>query len=124
MLTDFDFEDIEYNERQIDLELVEAIGLNFAAELPENATPEQMARTAPALIKYILQEGDKGYKGEVSALDPVPSSDNAYLWDEDEEAFVGQFVDRRFPTERRFSFTISRDGENWSKNIQVVSGVE
>ena len=118
------FEEIEYNERQIELELIEVIGLNFAAELPENATPEQMARTAPALIKYILQEGDKGYKGEVTALDPQPSADNGYLWDEDQEAFVGQFVDRRAATERRFAFTISRDGNGWSKNIQVVSGVE
>ena len=115
---------IEQNERAIEAELVEAIGLNFAAELPENATPAQMARTAPALIKYIIQEGDKGYKGEITAFDPVPSADNGYLWDEDEEAFVGEFVDRSRGGDRRFGFTISREGNGWSKNISVVSGVD
>ncbi|HEY9644315.1 MAG TPA: hypothetical protein V6C57_27725 [Coleofasciculaceae cyanobacterium] len=115
---------LEQIERSFELELVNAIGLDYAAELPESATPEQMDKLAPAFLKFILQSGDRGFKDGVDGFIVPPSSKNNWLYNADEDAFVGQFYDQRPNVRRVFSFKIERTGDGWESNVQAVSGVE
>lgn len=111
-------------------ELTEELGtIDFAAELPENATPGQMDKAAPAFLKYMLQAGaDGGFKDGLSAVTDEdgnpPSQDNNWLFDNDAEEFRGQFVNKRETGDRVFSFVIARNGDEWDRTISPVSGFD
>lgn len=117
-------------EASFEEELTSELGsIDFAAELPENATPEQVDKAAPAFLKYMLQAGaDGGFKDSISEItsedgDP-PSEANNWLFDIDEEAFKGRFVDARPEGDRGFSFVIARNGDDWDRTISNVSGMD
>ncbi len=111
-------------EQSFEAQFAEELGnLEFAESLPEDATPEQMDKIAPALIRFLLQSGDKGYKDSVSHLEPQPKQENNWLYDDETEAFKGNFVDVRPGNDRVFSFEISREGDEWVRSFQPVSGV-
>ncbi|NJR38541.1 MAG: hypothetical protein HC781_06440 [Leptolyngbyaceae cyanobacterium CSU_1_4] len=112
-------------ETDIALQLTEELeSLNFAEELPESATPAQMDKLAPALLRYMLSSGEKGYKDGVDEFKPAPSEENNWLYNLETEAYEGQFIDRRPEGDRTFAFTITRDGDDWTRSITAVSGVE
>lgn len=103
--------------------------IDFADALPGNATPEQMDKAAPALIRYLLSSGsDGGFKDGIDVIQDEdgnpPSQENNWLFDADEDAFKGQFIDRRPEGDRIFQFTIERDGDEWMRSFSVVSGIE
>lgn len=112
-------------EVDIALQLTEELeSLDFAEDLPTDATPEQMTKVAPALLRYMLSSGEKGYKDGIDGFDPEPSQDNNWLYDAEAEEYRGQFIDRRPTGDRVFAFTITRDGDEWTRSITAVSGVE
>ena len=96
--------------------------VDFAEALPESADPEELDRMAPALIRYLIQSGDKGYKDVVDRLEPVPNQSNNWLYDTEDEAFKGRFIDERPTRDRVFSFVIKKRGNDWERTFRVESG--
>ena len=96
--------------------------LDFAEALPESTTPEELDKAAPALLRYLLSSGDRGYRDGIDAFDPPPSEENNWLYDPDEETFEGRFIDRRPKIDRVFQFTIKRSGDDWVKSFRPISG--
>lgn len=64
------------------------------------------------LLVSLLQDGDKGYKGEVSSFDPEPTEDNKYLWNDAKQTFSGSFLDNSgYEVETYdFSLALQKDG--------------
>lgn len=116
-------------ERSFEEDLATALGaIDFAEELPENATPEQLDKIAVPMLRFLIQSGaEGGYKDSVSAITDgngeAPSEANNWLFDEDEEAYIGRFVDEREEGDRTFSFRIERSGDGWTRSIRAISGV-
>jgi hypothetical protein len=112
-------------EQEFVAQFAEEMGaIDFAESLPESATPEQMNRIAPALIRFLLQSGDKGYKDSISHFEPQPSQKNNWLYDIETNAFEGKFVDVRPGTDRVFAFEIRKEGDEWIRSFQPISGVD
>lgn len=119
---------IEEQEQAIDSQLgIDLDGMDFAEGLPDSVSPEQMDRIAPALIRYILQSGDGGYKDGVDevvdAQGNPPNQANNWLRTGGGQ-FEGRFIDRRPGTDRVFRFEISNDGGGWTRSFQPISGVD
>lgn len=96
--------------------------VDFAEALPESADPEELDRMAPALIRYLIQSSDKGYKDVVDRLEPIPNQSNNWLYDTEGEAFKGRFIDERPTRDRVFSFVIKKRGNDWERTFRVESG--
>ena len=112
-------------EASFEEQLSEELGsLDFAEALPETTTPEQRDKLFPAMLRFLLQSGDRGYKDGVDKFNPEPSEANNWLYDADEEAFVGQFIDMRPGADRVFEFRIERNGDEWVRSFQPIAGVE
>jgi len=115
-------------EQSFEAQFAEELGnLEFAESLPEKASPEQMDKIASALIRFLIQSGDKGYKDGVDEImgedGKPPSQANNWLYDDEEESFSGQFIDRRPGADRTFKFTVEKDGEDWVRSFSPISGV-
>ena len=96
--------------------------LDFAQALPESASPDELDRIAPAMIRYLLQSGN-GYVDGVDDFVERPTRANNWLYDEEEQAFKGQFIDQRpGNADRVFSFTIKKQGDDWNRVFKPVSG--
>lgn len=116
-------------ERSFQIQFTEELGdVEFAESLPENASPEQMNKIAPALIRFLLQSGDKGYKDGVDEITDAagnpPNEANQWLYNTEEDSFSGQFIDRRPGADRKFQFSIEKEGEGWVRSFSPISGVE
>lgn len=116
-------------EASFDEALTQELGaLDFAAALPAKATPQQLNATSTAILKYLLQSGDNGYKDGVDTITDAagnpPGEANAWLYDAEDQAFSGRFVDRRDNGDRVFEFKITKDGDGWSRSFRPLSGVE
>ncbi len=117
-------------EASFEEQLIEELGsIDLAEKLPENATPERMDKAAPAFLKYMLTSGaEGGYKDGIDEIlsedDEPPSQENNWLFDVDEEAFKGKFIDNRPDGDRAFSFVISKDGDEWARTISNISGID
>jgi hypothetical protein len=116
-------------EQEFEAQFAEELGdVDFAESLPENASPEQMDKIAPALIRFLLQSGEKGYKDGVDEISDAegnpPSQANNWLYDQEQDLFSGQFTDRRPGRDRVFQFVIERDGDGWVRSFSPISGVE
>jgi hypothetical protein len=114
-------------EQEFEAQFAEELGaIDFAEELPDQASPEQMDKIAPALIRFLLQSGEKGYKDGVDEITDddgnPPSKENDWLRMED--GWSGRFVDRRPGRDRVFQFVIERDGDGWVRSFSPISGVE
>lgn len=106
-------------------DLSESLGeVDFAESLPENATPEQLDRSAPALLRFLLQSGEGGYKDSIDLITDdegnPPSEANGWLWDDEEGAFIGRFTDARPGDDRIFMFRIERSGDSWLRSFQPI----
>jgi hypothetical protein len=62
--------------------------------IPDTLTPEQLDRATTALLKLILQTGDRGYQDSIDAFDPLPTAANNWLRGED-GVFSGVFIDNQ-----------------------------
>ena len=93
--------------------------VDFAEALPESADPEELDRMAPALIRYLIQSGDKGYKDGCDFITPIPSQENNWLFDPEEEAFKGRFTDRR-PVRDQSVGEAAHGGEDQSEFLLVM----
>ncbi len=116
-------------ELSFEQELSESLGeLDFAEALPESASPEQLNKIAPALIRYLLSSGDRGYKDGIDSVTDEagnpPSQDNNWLYDTDKNAYVGRFTDLQPGDDRVFAFRIERQGNEWVRSFQPIAGVE
>lgn len=58
------------------------------------------------IIINILQEGKKGYKGEISALIPTPTAENRSMWNEDKQRYEGYFLDASGNEKEIYSFKL------------------
>lgn len=122
-MTDFTLSQQLETEAAIALQFQEELeSLNFAEALPESTSPEELDRMAPALIRFLIQSGDKGYKDGCDFITPNPSQENNWLYDPEEEAFKGRFTDRRPVRDRVFEFVIKRSGDDWTRTFRAVSG--
>ena len=122
-MTDFTLSQQLQTDAAIALQFQEELEeLDFAEALPESADPEELDRMAPALIRYLIQSGDKGYKDGCDFITPIPSQENNWLFDPEEEAFKGRFTDRRPVRDRVFEFTIKRSGDDWTRTFRPISG--
>ncbi|QZZ21130.1 hypothetical protein J5X98_01070 [Leptothermofonsia sichuanensis E412] len=67
--------------------------------MPESATPEQLNKVAPAMLRFLLSSGEKGYKDGISSITDdagnPPNQDNNWLFNPDEDAYIGRFADQR-----------------------------
>jgi hypothetical protein len=116
-------------EQEFEAQFAEEMGaIDFAESLPENASPEQMDKIAPALIRFLLQSGEKGYKDGVDEISDAegnpPNQANNWLYDQEQDSFSGQFIDRRPGRDRVFQFVIEREGDGWVRSFSPISGVE
>lgn len=112
-------------ESAIESQLVRSLGaVDFADELPENPTPEQLDKMIVPMLRYILQTGEKGYKDGIDLITDEngkpPSIDNDWLRNGD--GFEGRFIDRRPDGDRVFSFVLESSGDNWTKSFQSITG--
>ena len=65
------------------------------------------------LIVYLLQFGPKAFNSDIVAIDPKPTKENNYLWNEDRKEFSGVFVDKNG---KRYSFLLKNtEGDSWSR---------
>jgi hypothetical protein len=72
------------------------------------------------LYRFVLQDGLRGYKGEITEFDPVPSFDNGYLYNDELEEITGEFVDDSLTVSERFTFRIRKDGDGWISEYKPV----
>ena len=102
--------------------------LDFAAALPAKATPQQLNATSKAILRYLLQSGDNGYKDGVDDVFDAdgndPSEANSWLYDAEAKEFSGLFVDWGDKSDRTFEFKITKDGAGWNRSFRPLSGVE
>lgn len=78
-----------------------------------------LAENAGDYLRFILSDGDRGYKGEITNFMPEPSADNNWLYDLDASSFAGQFSDESLGDPQVFDFQIKKDGEGWSKTYKL-----
>jgi hypothetical protein len=114
------------DERSFAEQLTATIGtLDFAEVLPETTTPEQKDKLAPALLRYMLQSGDKGYKDGVGNITDAegnpPNADNNWLFDGN--GWAGRFAQADAP-DRVFEFQIVQEDGGWVSTVLAVSGVD
>ena len=69
---------------------------------------EILNNNAKEWLAFILQEGQKGFKGGIKSLDPEPTEENFWLYNKDENQWEGVFVAK---DDRRFNFIIQDQGE-------------
>ena len=115
-------------EANFDEQFVTELGqIDFAEALPDSTTPEQLDKAAPAMLRYLLQSGDNGYKDGVDEISDdagnPPSQANNWLWDSDLNGWKGKFTDRRAGGDRVFSFEITKNGDGWDRSFVPISGV-
>jgi hypothetical protein len=111
-------------ETAIESQLIRSLGaVDFADELPENPTPEQLDKLTVPLIRFILQTGEKGYKDGVDEITDKdgnpPSAENNWLTTD--RGIEGLFIDRRPDGDRTFTFILENDGDNWGKSFQRLA---
>lgn len=58
------------------------------------------------MLVSVLQDGDKGYKGEITGFDPEPTADNSYLWNAESQQYAGVFLDDSGYEPERYEFSI------------------
>lgn len=68
---------------------------------------------AGEFMRFILQDGENGYQGEISRFEPEPSEDNGWLWDPETNMFAGTFVDESLGEPESFDFEIKQSGDAW-----------
>lgn len=88
---------LEFSEMTIDYEDVE-----FA---------EVDGSKARGALITLLEDGPKGYKGEITGFDPEPTEENGYLWDDEEERFAGKFIDSSGYEEEVYEFTLQLEAD-------------
>lgn len=120
---------IEEIELAIDLELMDSLPeLDFAEALPDLGSPEEFDKSAPSVLRYLLQTGDKGYKDGIDAVIDAegnpPSQENNWLYSPEAKAFQGRFVDQRPGSDRIFEFTIQMGTGDPIRTFRPISGVE
>jgi hypothetical protein len=88
--------------------------LEFAELSDRLLSAAELNQTAPSVLRYLLQHGEKGYKDGIDEI-------RSWRWNEAGQAFEGVFVDQRPGADRVFSFTITnRDGE-WLRSFRMQS---
>jgi hypothetical protein len=86
--------------------------LEFAELSDRLLSAAELNQTAPSVLRYLLQHGEKGYKDGIDEI-------RSWRWNEAEQAFEGVFVDRRPGADRAFSFTIANRGGEWLRSFQM-----
>ena len=74
------------------------------------------------LYKFILSDGPRGYKGEISRFVPEPSEDNSFLFDTETAVISGVFIDESSNSLDEFEFEIKRSGDGWVSTHKPVQG--
>jgi hypothetical protein len=126
---DLTAEQIAEIEASFEEQLVEDLGsIDFADQLPEHATPAQLDKAVPALLRYMLQAGaDGGFKDGIDQITDEagkpPAEANNWLMNEDGSVMSGRFIDRRPEGDRVFKFTMTRKGDEWERVFSPISGV-
>ena len=83
--------------------------------------PEEfLNENAADYLKYILADGENGFKGEIFYFQPEPAMENNWLYDEDEESFKGIFNDGT----EDYGFEIVKSGDGWTQEYGPVDTTE
>jgi len=88
--------------------------------LPASATPAQLDKIMPALLRSLLASGDKGYKDTIDALEPEPSQANNWCFDQSTEQYQGTFLSDT----KRLAYTIKQEGGQWTVTTGLEGGSE
>jgi hypothetical protein len=83
-------------------------------KLPDTVTPEQFAKIAPSIIRYLLAT-QQGF---------TDSIDEILEWSIDGDTISGQFLDRRPGKDRIFGFSLTIDGDQIDREYWPISGVD
>jgi phage I-like protein len=98
-------------------------GVPFPEPVPDGLSGQELYdfldANIPQLLKSVLTYGEKGYKGEITSFDPVPTKDNSYLYDAEESGFVGGFIDNSSDEEEKYSFKIFKTGDSYSASYTI-----
>lgn len=81
---------------------------------------DKFDKQALAVLLKIMREGDRGYKGSIDALDPVPTAENNWLYDVEKEQYQGRFLDG----DKVFEFMVTWSNGKWTRSFKPISGVE
>jgi hypothetical protein len=103
-------------ESQIRQDLVMA--LDFAEQAPVEPQ-DQFTMQAIAILRYLLQDGNDGYKGSIDGFNPMPAPGNNWLATS-ATSFGGQFIDGPMV----FQFTLAKNGGTWEREFSPVAGVK
>lgn len=100
-------------------------GATSSADTSGVAGAQQTAVDPVLMLVSVLQDGPKGYKGEISEFRPEPTAENSYLWDDEAKQFKGQFVDVSGNEEEVYNFTIKLQPDGtMQRSYQIVSTEE
>lgn len=99
--------DVEFLEFSESME-IENDDLEFAEEDSEMTTTP--ANPREALIN-LLTWGSRGYKGEITGFIPEPNEKNNYLYDQNKNQFVGQFVDESGYEREVYEFVMKEEDD-------------
>lgn len=81
------------------------------AEPPVAPAPDESTVDPVLTLVSLLQDGDKGYKGEITGFDPEPTADNSFLWNADKQEFAGAFMDDSGYEIETYDFTLAVQGD-------------
>lgn len=95
-------------------------------ELPdEDSSPDEvrsfMSDHGFDFLAEILQDGENGYVGEISSMEPMPSLENNFLYDANKKEFRGVFFDDTSDEVDGYNFIISNEGGTWFVEYDPVS---
>ena len=75
-------------------------------------------------LVYILTEGELGYAGDITRIEPEPTEENNYLFDVDKQKFLGVFYDDNGSEPDGYSFEIAKKGKDWTSSYIPVNQEE
>jgi hypothetical protein len=68
-------------------------------------------------LRFLLSDGPKGYKDEISKFSPEPAKSNNWLLNEAGTQFKGMFMDESYEPMKILDFTLTQKGETWSRSF-------
>lgn len=68
-------------------------------------------------LRFLLSDGNKGYKDEITKFDPMPSKANNWLLNAAGTEFKGVFMDESYDEPKVVEFTLTKNGTTWTRSF-------
>ena len=89
-------------------------------EFAEGSTPGNLTEQMPDWLRFVIADGSKGYKGEITRFDPEPDESNGFLLNDEGTELAGGFVDESDPDDAQsYTFRVYKEGDTWSREYAL-----